>query len=101
MTTPLTLTPGRRADGTALLSVNGEIDMSNADALAAALEGSTELVVVDLTGVEYLDSAALAVLFAHAHRVELVAPPVLTSVLTISGLAGLTTIHGLTPDAAQ
>jgi anti-sigma B factor antagonist len=95
MTTPLTLTPGRRPDGTALLSVSGEIDMSNADALAEAMNGTTEHLVVDLSAVEYLDSAALAVLFAHAHRIELIAPPVLTSVLTISGLAELTPIHGL------
>ena len=99
MTTPLVLTPGRRPDGTALLSVTGEIDMSNADTLAHALDGSTDPLVVDLTAVEYLDSAALAVLFAHAHRIELIAPDILTPVLTISGLAELTTIHG--PEAAN
>jgi anti-sigma B factor antagonist len=97
MTTPLTLTPGRRPDGTALLSVVGEIDMSNADTLAHALDGSAGPLVVDLTAVEYLDSAGLAVLFAYAHRLELIAPPILTTVLTISGLAELTTIHGLAP----
>ena len=37
MTTPLTLTTGRRPDGTAVLTAVGEIDMSNADDLAAAL----------------------------------------------------------------
>ncbi|MGW0120827.1 STAS domain-containing protein [Streptomyces sp. NPDC003327] len=92
-TTPLTLTPGRRADGTRVLSAVGEIDMSNADALAAALDALPGRLVVDLTKVEYLDSAALSVLFAHAHRVDLVAPPLLTPVLTISGLAELTTVH--------
>ena len=97
MTAPLVLTPGRRPDGTALLSVTGEIGMSNADTLAHALDGSADPLVVDLTAVEYLDSAALAVLFAHAHRIELIAPAVLTPVLTISGLAELTTIHGPEP----
>ncbi|MGY3339909.1 anti-sigma B factor antagonist [Streptomyces filamentosus] len=92
-TTPLALTPGRRTDGTPVLRVVGEIDMSNADALAAALDALAGRLVVDLTEVEYLDSAALSVLFAHSHRVELVARPLLTPVLTISGLAELTTVH--------
>ncbi|MEV0039183.1 STAS domain-containing protein [Streptomyces sp. NPDC050804] len=93
MTTPLTLTPGRRPDGTALLTAVGEIDMSNTDVLAAALDSTTGPLVLDLTGVEYLDSAGLSVLFPHADRIELIANPLLEPVLTISGLAGLTTIH--------
>lgn len=97
MTTPLTLTAGNRPDGTALLEAVGEIDMSNTDALAAALDATTGPLVVDLTGVEYLDSAGLSVLFAHADRLELIAGPLLTPVLTISGLADLTTTRG--PDA--
>ncbi|MFF0561814.1 STAS domain-containing protein [Streptomyces sp. NPDC020472] len=92
-TTPLTLTPGRRADDTPVLRAVGEIDMSNADALASALDALPGRLVIDLTEVEYLDSAALSVLFTHCHRVELVAPPLLTPVLTISGLADLTTVH--------
>ncbi|MFE4173392.1 STAS domain-containing protein [Streptomyces sp. NPDC056909] len=93
MTTPLTLTPGRRPDGTALLTAVGEIDMSNTDVLAAALDSTAGPLVLDLTGVEYLDSAGLSVLFPHADRIELIANPLLEPVLTISGLAGLTTIH--------
>lgn len=93
MTTPLTLTPGRRPDGTALLTAIGEIDMSNNEALAAALAGTTGPLVLDLTGVEYLDSAGLSVLFPHADRIELIANPLLEPVLTVSGLAGLTTVH--------
>ncbi|MFF7253484.1 STAS domain-containing protein [Streptomyces microflavus] len=97
MTTPLTLTAGNRPDGTALLRAVGEIDMSNTDALAAALDATTGPLVVDLTDVEYLDSAGLSVLFAHADRLELMVGPLLAPVLTISGLADLTTTHG--PDA--
>ncbi|MER5873208.1 STAS domain-containing protein [Streptomyces sp. NPDC002044] len=93
MTTPLTLTPGRRPDGTALLTAVGEIDMSNNKELAAALAGTDGPLVLDLTGVEYLDSAGLSVLFPHAERIELVANPLLEPVLTISGLSGLTTVH--------
>ncbi len=49
--------------------------------------------VVDLTAVEYLDSAGLAALFPHAERIQLVVTPLLEPLLTISGLADLTTVH--------
>lgn len=97
MTTPLSLTPGRYPDGTAFLTAVGEIDMSNTDALADALDNTAGRLVVDLTEVEYLDSAGLSVLFAHANRIELVAAPLLTPVLTIAGLTELTTVHTTTP----
>ncbi|MFC8586280.1 STAS domain-containing protein [Streptomyces sp. NPDC057217] len=93
MTTPLTLTPGRRADGTAVLTAVGEIDMSNTSSLADALDSTPGPLVLDLTAVDYLDSAGLSVLFSHADRLELVAGPLLAPVLTISGLTGLTTRH--------
>ncbi|MCE6998336.1 STAS domain-containing protein [Saccharothrix sp. S26] len=95
MTTPLTLTPDRGPDGTTTLTVVGEIDMSNAPALTAALDDLPGRILVDLTGVEYLDSAGLSVLFAHADRIELVATPLLAPVMTFSGLNTVTTIHGL------
>jgi anti-sigma B factor antagonist len=95
MTTPLSLVPGRRSDGTTLLTAVGEIDMTNTDALAAALDTARGPVVLDLTGVAYLDSAGLAVLFARAERIELLATPLLAPVLTISGLTDITTVHGL------
>lgn len=94
MPTPLTLTSGRRSDGTALLTAVGEIDMSNTTELAAALTAAPGPLVLDLTGVEYLDSAGLSVLFSHAERIELVTNPLLEPVLTISGLTDLTTVHG-------
>ncbi|MFD5629175.1 MULTISPECIES: STAS domain-containing protein [unclassified Streptomyces] len=94
MPTPLTLTSGRRPDGTALLTAVGEIDMSNTEELATALADTSGPLVLDLTGIEYLDSAGLSVLFPHADRIELIANPLLQPVLTISGLSGLTTVHG-------
>ncbi|MEV1092000.1 STAS domain-containing protein [Streptomyces microflavus] len=94
MTTPLTLTARSRPDGTPLLKAVGEIDMSNTDALAAALDATAGPLVIDLTEVDYLDSAGLSVLFAHADRLELIAGPLLIPVLTISGLADLTTTRG-------
>ncbi|GLW09108.1 anti-anti-sigma factor [Microtetraspora sp. NBRC 13810] len=102
MTTPLTLATSRRPDGTVVLTATGEIDMSNAAALAEALTraatGQTPL-LVDLTAVDYLDSAGLTTLFEHAERIQLIAPPLLTPVLTVSGLAELTTVHSYDPAA--
>ena len=46
--------------------------------------------VVDLTGVEYLDSAGVHALFAYASRIRLIAGPLLEPVLAVSGLSGIT-----------
>jgi anti-anti-sigma factor len=100
MTTPLSLTPSRGPDGTAVLKVVGEIDMSNTDALAAALADTPGRIVVDLTEVDYLDSAALNVLFDHADRLELVATPLLAPVMQFSGLTAIATIRGLDDSSA-
>jgi len=94
--TPLELSTRAGADGIPVVTVAGEIDMSNADrfrdalglAAAAAADGGS--FVVDLTGVEYLDSAGVHVLFAHASRIRLIAGPLLEPVLTVSGLSGIT-----------
>ncbi|MGV9289110.1 STAS domain-containing protein [Streptomyces sp. NPDC003719] len=95
MSTLLTLTPSRRPDGVNQLTAVGEIDMSNTDTLAAAIETTEGPLVIDLTEVEYLDSAGLSVLFRHVDRIELIATPLLAPVLEVSGLAELTTVHGL------
>ncbi len=96
MATPLELSTRREADGTPVLTVAGEIDMSNAeafrDALGRAAASAGGGFVVDLTGVDYLDSAGIHALFAHASRVRLVATPLLVPVLTISGLSGITSV---------
>ncbi|WP_422756441.1 STAS domain-containing protein [Micromonospora sp. WMMD708] len=95
MNTPLGLATGRQAGGAPVLTVTGEIDMSNADRFRTAIADAMadgHLLTVDLTGVEYLDSAALAALFAHVDRLRVVANPLLGSVLTISGLTELTTV---------
>ncbi|OQR64521.1 anti-anti-sigma factor [Streptomyces maremycinicus] len=98
MPTPLTLTHGSSPDGGTLLTVVGEIDMSNSGALADAIDGVPGPVVVDLTEVEYLDSAGLNVLFAHTDRIELITGPLLERVLTVSGLTGLVTVRPPRPD---
>jgi anti-sigma B factor antagonist len=91
VTTALTLVGGPGDDGDRVLSVTGEIDMSNAAEFGAALDGELAAgaaVTVDLTGVTYLDSAGVAVLFDRIgeHDLRLVAPQLLDRVLRVSGL---------------
>jgi anti-sigma B factor antagonist len=94
MTTPLTLSTDRRPDGRAVLTATGEIDMSNAGQLGEALaQAGDGPLIVDLTAVEYLDSAGLTVLFTHADHIELVAASLLVPVLTISGLTEITQLR--------
>ena len=95
MATPLELSTRAGADGIPVVTVAGEIDMSNADRFrdalglaAAAVDGGS--FVVDLTGVEYLDSAGVHALFAYASRIRLIAGPLLEPVLAVSGLSGIT-----------
>ena len=64
MSTSLTLDTARRDDGTLVLIAAGEIDLSNIDAFNQALTtasteaaGSGGTLTVDLSAVEYLDSA--------------------------------------------
>lgn len=91
----LTITESRR-DGVRVLTVVGEIDLSNAYVCASALAETGEHVVVDLTDVTYLDSAGLTVLFTHAHHIELVVGALVAPVLTVSGLTDLVTASGPT-----
>jgi anti-sigma B factor antagonist len=98
MTTELTLSTGTRPDGAVVLIVAGEIDMSNAgafaDALTEAVTGADgSRLVIDLTAVQYLDSAGLAALFAQADHIELRTGQLLAPLLEISGLTELTTVH--------
>jgi anti-anti-sigma factor len=99
MSTPLSLDTRRRDDGSVALIAAGEIDLSNVGkfsaALSTAIDGAAETlpVTVDLSAVEYLDSGAISVLFDRSGRVRVIANPILIPVLTISGLAALTTVE--------
>lgn len=88
MATPVKVTTGRGDDGTVLLRAAGELDLSNIEAFAEAIAAAdSESVVVDFTGIEYLDSGAINCLFEHAGRItRIVANPILLPVLTVSGL---------------
>jgi anti-anti-sigma factor len=105
MPTSLTLDTARRSDGKLTLVAAGEIDLSNIDAFVQALTSASGeatgggTLTVDLSGVEYLDSAAINALFTHADRINLVASALLMPVLTISGLNELVTIEPSPPTA--
>ena len=117
MPTPLEISTQPGADGIPVVTVAGEIDISNAErfrdalGLAAAAAGAAGgaaaadsagapadsaggggSFVVDLTSVEYIDSAGLHALFGYAPRIRLIAGPLLEPVLTVSGLSGITSV---------
>jgi anti-anti-sigma factor len=94
--TSLELSTRRDADGTPVVTAVGEIDMSNADRFRDALghaAGASGRLVVDLTGVEYLDSAGLHALFAFTPGLALIVSPLLAPVLAISGLSDITSVR--------
>lgn len=71
---------------------DGPIDLGNARLLHAALAAATAdpMLQVDLRLVTYLDSAAVSVLFAHAHKpMRILARPgsAVANVLSICGLS--------------
>lgn len=98
MPTSLTLDTARGTEGQLVLLATGEIDLSNIDlfdrALSAAANeaaGGTRKLTVDLSAVEYLDSAAINALFNHADCIRLIAHPLLMSILSMCGLTELVT----------
>ena len=101
MSTPLTLRTQREIDGRLAVLATGEIDASNvagfADAVTAATADTVDTVVVDLSAVGYMDSAAVNALAPHAESLEIVANPVLMRVLTVSGLAALAKVRQAPP----
>jgi anti-sigma B factor antagonist len=58
--------------GARLVSVSGEVDLSNVGtvmaAISAAIPSDVSLVIVDLSETEYLDSTGLAMLFGFARQ---------------------------------
>ena len=96
MVTPLNINTEERGDGIRVLTASGEIDLSNVDDFSGALSAAGTdgaMLIVDLTGVLYLDSGALNVLFANAGRIRLIANPILMPVLRISGLTDVAAVE--------
>lgn len=95
MTTPLKLFLQGDGNGAAVLSAVGEVDMSNASGFRDALSQAGAMgaaFTVDLTGVDYLDSAGLTALLPYASRIRVIATAVLAPVLSVSGLDSITTV---------
>ncbi len=96
MTTRLKLSTQRGTGDLPVVTAVGEIDMSNAasfrEALAQAAPDGGRF-AVDLTAVQYLDNAGLNALFVHMSRIQVIASPLLTPLLTVSGLACITSVR--------
>jgi anti-anti-sigma factor len=104
----LTVHTERRNDGTLVLKAAGEIDMSNVDTLSHALSsavseaaGNNETVTVDLSAVEYLDSAGFNVLYNHADHIQVIVNPLLMPVFTVSGFTELAHVEPAPPRSGQ
>ena len=74
--------------------------LRSSEALSSAAARADATLTVDLSGVEYLDSGGLNVLFAHADRIHIIANPVLMPVLKISGLTDVASVEAASPRAS-
>ena len=105
MPTSLTLDTGRSVEGGLVLTATGEIDLSNVEPFSQALttavadadRADEHRLVVDLSGVEYLDSAAVNVLFPHAEHIRVIAHPFLVRIFDISGFSEVATVEPSPP----
>lgn len=100
---PLSITGGT-LEGTVTLTATGEIDLGNAESLYKALSdalASGGPVIVDLTGVEFIDSRGLAALIrAHHEAVHVTSVPILvipsdavSRVFELAGAAGVLPVY--------
>lgn len=97
------------SDGHVRLVVDGEVDLSNADeverAVLAAIGNDAAAVTVDLSGIDYLDSAGLRILYTLATRLDLlqialeVVAPVGSVARHVIELSGLASVANLAPQA--
>jgi anti-anti-sigma factor len=84
----------RRADGTAVVAAEGEIDVASVSHLQTALEqaqSGSDPVVVDLSGVGFMGSAGLSALLVAAetakpHRLRVVAASAVRRPIEVTGL---------------
>ena len=99
-------------DGVTIASVEGEIDLSNAAelemAISHAVANEAVGLVVDLAGVDYLDSSGVTLLFNLARRVSrrqqefvVVVPGEahVREILTLSGATEALELHDTLPEA--
>ena len=101
----------RRSDGVLIADVSGEIDMSNAgdlrNALTSQLTNQSSALIIDLSGVSYLDSAAIHVIYELAERLaarlihfSLVLPPSAAPLAALR-LSGVPDVVPILPTVAE
>jgi anti-anti-sigma factor len=105
MTDELALMQREDVDGTVVVRLSGEIDLSNADELHGRIRhmvSGAPIAVVDLAGIAYIDSQGLRLLErlsdqleGEGGRLEVVAPPdcVARDVLELTGMSEDITIR--------
>jgi anti-sigma B factor antagonist len=84
-------------DGTPVVSLSGELDLTNAEhvrsVISDSLSGQTARLVFDMSGVEFMDSSGIALLASaiqKAREVELRNPtPIVRRLVELTGLAGI------------
>ena len=84
-------------DGVLVVTLTGEIDISNVDSLRDGIEPALaqrpERVVFDVAGLDFLDSSGIAMLLGAAARtssVQLRNPsPIVRRIIEVTGLAGV------------
>jgi anti-sigma B factor antagonist len=67
------LTDVQNQDGVCLVKARGEVDISNAQSLRSVLQNvdiAEKAVIVDISGVTYMDSSGFAVLLETARRLR-------------------------------
>lgn len=101
----LEVTSRPAADGGVELTAIGELDLSTIERFESALHEACDRgapdrkPTLDLRGVQYLDSAAINVLFNHADRIGLIrVHPLLMRGLTISGLDQIVEVRSAPAD---
>lgn len=92
LTVDARLDPGRAA----LVSVTGELDVSNVEVLRSAVDSvlpGADSIIFDLSGLRFMDSAGIAVLAGAAQKVRLAylrSPSAIVSrVIELTGLSDL------------
>jgi anti-sigma B factor antagonist len=87
--------------GVSVVSVSGDLDISNADSLQAAVAAITahrpDRLIFDLRELRFMDSAGIAVLVGAAGQVSTVAlrgpSPIVRRVIELTGLSALLPIE--------
>jgi len=92
---------GTDAGGASLLTVSGQLDISNADQLEQAVERATartrDGLVFDLSSLEFMDSAGISVIVRAASELDSVSlrnpSPMVRRLIEITGLSEILVIE--------